>query len=267
MIQSIKLSILQSSILPFDKAKLDYYIQISKSKGSKIIVLPEYVLNLFFKELETTPISLIEEQSKQQFANLENLAKIYNIVIVSPIVITNIDKIYKTITIFGLNKTKIYHQQILMPYPHWNEAKFFSNSQDSKLTTPEIFTIDTIKFAVISAFESHFDFFWQTILEKNVDCVIVPTANTFESNQRWRELLKVRAFTNNTFVIRVNRVGNYKDWNFYGDSFVCSPFGDIDSHLGKNEEVMVVPIDKSISKLAKKEWKFRDLLRSRDSNF
>ena len=48
----MKIALLQSAELPFDKAKLNYYLNIAKSEGVKLFVLPEYVLNRFFKEIE-----------------------------------------------------------------------------------------------------------------------------------------------------------------------------------------------------------------------
>ena len=67
---------------------------------------------------------------------------------------------------------------------------------------------------------------------------MVPTACTFFSESRWEELLKTRAFTNNVYVLRVNRVGNHKaasgeQWSFYGDSMLISPFGEV---VSRSEE-------------------------------
>lgn len=90
------------------------------------------------------------------------------------------------------NGVKSYEQQILMPYEHWNEEKFFSNKTPSEL---KIFTFnyEKLKCALLFGFETHFDIFGNRLWRK-IDLVIVPSACTFESKQRWEELLKTRAF-------------------------------------------------------------------------
>ncbi|MDC7792400.1 carbon-nitrogen hydrolase family protein, partial [Campylobacter coli] len=77
------------------------------------------------------------------------------------------------------------------------------------------FNHDKLKCALLFGFEVHFDIFWQQIMAKKIDLVIVPSACTFESKQRWEELLKTRAFLNSTNILRVNRIGTTKDeWSF-----------------------------------------------------
>ena len=53
----MKIAALQLSTLPMSSSKLDYYFRICKKKDVELMLLSEYALNSFFKELETTPIS------------------------------------------------------------------------------------------------------------------------------------------------------------------------------------------------------------------
>ena len=117
-------------------------------------------------------------------------------------------------------------------------------------------------------FEAHFDAAWAYMAHKKVDVVVVPTACTFFSESRWEELLKTRAFTNNVYVLRVNRVGNHKaasgeQWSFYGDSMLISPFGEVVSRLGKNEEMMVAKLEKTELAQARHLWGFSQILHKR----
>jgi len=210
MNQQINIAALQIASLSFDKAKLDYYLTIAKSKECSALVLGEYVINLFFKELEKTPVSLIKEQSIYQKEILKNLAKAYNIAIIAPTIIVEKNRLKKAIIKFSANSTQTYEQQILINYAHWNEEKFFDN-EPMQLTAPMIFNIKKVKCAVMFGFEIHYDYLWIELQKKRVDVVIIPTASTFDSKERWRELLKSRAFLNSVYVLRVNRVGNFHD--------------------------------------------------------
>ena len=104
--------------------------------------------------------------------------------------------------------------------------------------------------------------------DRKHDLVVAPAACTFFSESRWEELLKTRAFTNNVYVLRVNRVGNHKaasgeQWSFYGDSMLISPFGEVVSRLGKNEEMMVAKLEKTELAQARHLWGFSQILNKR----
>lgn len=257
--KTLSIAALQMASLPLEKARLDYYLSIAKSKKAKVVVLGEYVANLFFKELEKTPKSFIIEQSIKQAENFANLAKIYNIHIIAPLITHKKNDLYKSIVVFSPAKKEVYQQQILMPYTHWNEKKFFVNEQGLN-PSPKCIAIEGFKIAIMSGFEAHFDSFWQT----KADIAIVPSVGTFESASRWKELLRMRAFTHNRYVLRVNRVGEFTEpkghtWNFYGNSFCVDPFGDIESELGNEEEMFIFEAHKKTLSEARKLWKFEAL--------
>ena len=61
------------------------------------------------------------------------------------------------------------------------------------------------------------------------------------------------------YVARVNRVGSWRDWKFYGNSFVINPEGELINSLGDKEELLIANIDKNLVKELRKEWKFNKL--------
>ena len=170
---------------------------------------------------------------------------------------------------FSPSEVKFYDQNILMDYPHWNEEGFFANRKSRKIgkISPMIFSEGGVKFGVCFGYEAHFDAFWRYFMQKNVGCVLVPCASTFESGGRWRELLKMRAFTNSLYVIRANRIGEAKfggeEFNFYGESFVVTPSGEIVNELKNEEGVLMCEVDADEIAAARGLWKFRKNLVSR----
>lgn len=52
----MKVAALQLGSMALGDAKLDYYWRICASKGVKILLLGEYVLNLFSKRLRSFPL-------------------------------------------------------------------------------------------------------------------------------------------------------------------------------------------------------------------
>jgi nitrilase len=251
----LKIAVIQTSSLPYEQAKINYFLSILRAKNVKLVVIGEYVLNLFFKDLENTPINFVKQHSNKQIKLFKKLAKTYNINIIAPVVIGQKGHYFKVFAKFSPNSTRLYYQQLFIPYSHWNEKKFFH----TKKNKPLIFKIENFNIALLAGFETHFDEYWEYFRKKRVELVVVPSVGTFNSKERWRRLLSTKAFLNNCYVLRANRIGKYNDWIFYGDSFLMDPNGEMVDNLNDKEELMIVDIDKKIVKTAKKEWAFMNI--------
>jgi len=262
-------AVLQLNAQGMSSTKLYNYIRIASRKNVKVILLGEYVLNPFFKELEHMSIAMIKEQALHQIKVLKELSSTYMMTIIAPLIIVKKSKVYKCIAKFAPSSTAYYQQQILINYTHWNEEKFFSNPIQ-KIVSPMIFKVDGFKFAVISGFELHFDDIFTKLSNKNIDCILVPSVSTFDSYERWKALSITRAFTNNSYILRANRIGEYIDkeftWKFYGDSFLASPNGELINHLGNKEELMIVEMNHTEVIQARRTWGFKEALNKRAKN-
>jgi predicted amidohydrolase len=262
----MRAAVLQLSSQGMSSTKLYNYIRIASKKDVKILLLGEYVLNPFFKELQSMSISMIKEQAAHQIKMLKELSATYNMTIIAPLVVVKKSKVYKTIAKFSPASTAYYEQQILINYTHWNEERFFAN-EIKPLQAPLVFKLDGFKFAVISGFELHFDAIFEKLDSKNIDCILVPSVSTFESYERWKALITARAFTHNCYILRANRIGEYQDkeytWSFYGDSILVSPNGELLTHLGNKEELMIVDMQHSDVVSSRRTWGFKEAINKR----
>lgn len=263
----MRAAVLQLSAQGLSSTKLYNYIRIAHKQDVKVLLLGEYILNPFFKELVSMSLSMIKEQAEQQISILKELSSTYEITIVAPLVIVKKQALYKTIAKFAPSSTSYYQQQLLINYSHWNEEKFFSNAK-ATLQTPLVFKVDGFKFAVMSGFELHFDHLFSKLSSKNIDCILVPSVSTFDSYERWKSLILTRAFTHNCYILRANRIGEYQDkeylWKFYGDSILASPHGELQEHLGNKEELMIVDMEHSDVVTARRTWGFKESINKRD---
>ncbi|MDD5359547.1 MAG: carbon-nitrogen hydrolase family protein [Sulfurovaceae bacterium] len=254
---------LQLQTLGFNPSRLEFYFKNAHARGAKIIVFGEYVLNHFFKELASMPQSMVKEQSDKHLKLLKTYAQEYDMTIIAPIVIYKKDGFVKTIARINSAGIYYYEQQILIPYAHWDEQSFFVNKIEA-LKSPMIFSLDGFKIMVMAGYEMHFPPFWDYVRAKKIDLVILPTSSTFGSHNRWREIIKTQAFLYETYILRVNRLGEYSDkdvkWRFYGDSMLVRPDGEVEMMLEDKESMLVEEIDKKVIKLHKKEWKFEQAL-------
>jgi predicted amidohydrolase len=258
--------VIQLPTLGMNATRLEFYFKKAKERGAKLLLLGEYVTNHFFKELNFMPKSMIKEQTLKHIEVLKRLSKEHAITVVAPIVEVKGDKFYKKAVKISPKSVSYYVQQILINYEHWDEESFFSNPI-TKLKEPLTFNLEGFKIAVIFGFEIHFDAIWEYISKKKVDLVLMPTATTFGSKYRWRDIITTRAFLNNCYILRANRVGEYVEddikWHFYGDSMLVNPDGEIEMNLEDKESMLIEPVIKDEVKESKKAWGFYDHLKKR----
>jgi predicted amidohydrolase len=266
-VKELTVSVLQLPTLGMNATRLEFYLKNAKERGVRLILLGEYVLNHFFKEMEGMPRSMVKEQTVQHLKLLKKFARQHDMVFVAPIIRVEKKHHYKTIVKIAPSSIHYYDQQILIPYPHWNEKAFFSN-EVAPLHDPMIFKLDGFKIAVMAGYELHFDPFWEAVRRKKVDLVLMPTASTFGSHNRWRELVKSRAFIYGCYILRANRLGEYVDgetkWRFYGDSMLVNPEGEVEMMLEDKESMLIEPITKEAVKDHRKSWRFEQALRERE---
>lgn len=262
----MRAAVLQLSAQGLSSTKLYNYIRVAHKQDIKVLLLGEYILNPFFKELESMSLSMIKEQALSQIKILKELSTTYKMTIVAPLIIVKKKDVYKTIAKFAPSSTSYYQQQLLINYSHWNEEKFFANEM-KPIQAPLVFKIEGFKFAVMSGFELHFDELWSKLSHKNIDCVLLPSVSTFDSYERWKALICSRAFTHNCYVLRANRIGEYQNeeftWKFYGDSVLASPNGEIIEHLGNKEELMIVDMSHTDVVYARRSWGFKEAINKR----
>ena len=258
---------LQLPTLGMNATRLEFYLKQAKQRDADLMLLGEYVLNHFFKEFATMSVNMVKAQTKKHLELLKALSIKYDIVFVAPIIISKKDGYYKTIVKITPKNTRYYEQQILLPYAHWNEKKFFANKVTS-LKEAMVFSIKGFKVMVMAGFELHFDPFWEQVTRKKVDLVLLPTASTFGSHNRWREIIKTKAFLHGCFILRANRLGEYSDdevkWKFYGDTMLISPEGEVEMMLEDKESMLVEVIDKAEVLEHRKAWGFEKELKLRE---
>ncbi len=262
----MRIAALQLASIGMSTTKLYHYIRIAHKKGVKLLLLSEYMLNSFFKELESTPISMIDKLSTHQISTLKQLSLKYDMSIVAPLVVVRDSKPYKMVVKISPRSIHYYQQQVLIDYSHWSEQRYFANPSEPLRSMPT-FRLDGICFGILSGFELHFDQLWRDVHTKRIDCVLLPTASTFESDKRWRSLISSRSFTHNCYILRANRIGRSSqgehEWKFYGDSLLCNPDGTIEEHLDDSEQILVCDIEHSTVVEARKRWKFKEIVQRR----
>ncbi len=87
--------------------------------------------------------------------------------------------------------------------------------------------------------------------------------------EAWRTIQRSHAVANNLFVAAVNRVGaeapladspdrpgNYQGIEFWGDSFLAGPLGEVLAQAGAGEEILLAECDFGAIEQARRNWPF-----------
>ncbi|BCZ17786.1 Putative nitrilase/cyanide hydratase [Helicobacter sp. NHP19-003] len=230
--------------------------------ANAVVVLPEYAATPFFLELLSLEPEKIDSQSQARLEQLQVLSAKHQIIFSVPLVFLKEQGLVKQIAFISPQDTQFYSQQRLVNFEHWGEASFFANAQPACLKTPPTLEIEGIKIAPLFGYELHFDGLWMALQEVGVEVVLISTASTFESFERWRCVLRSRAFCNSMLVARANRIGMVRKdqnipWRFYGDSLIALPNGNIASSLEGDMGALHLEVHKAYLQAWAKEWDFR----------
>ncbi len=103
---------------------------------------------------------------------------------------------------------------------------------------------------------------------KGADILFYPTAIGWATNERstdvrrsqqdaWITIQRSHAIANGVFVAAANRVGTEDDLEFWGNSFICNPFGQIINDAAHQDEAIVLAeCDRSSIGFYRSHWPF-----------
>ena len=89
---------------------------------------------------------------------------------------------------------------------------------------------------------------WRILTLKGAEIVFVPAGTglglvPWGSEIGWEPLIRTRAYENGVFVAAVNRVGKEEGREFFGNSMIVSPRGDIVARAGQQEAIISATVD------------------------
>jgi len=75
--------------------------------------------------------------------------------------------------------------------------------------------------------------------------------------QAWETVQRGHAIANGMFVAVVNRVGTEDSLEFWGNSFVVDPFGEVIARAGASaEEILIADCDLALIEETRRNWPF-----------
>lgn len=254
--------------------KLKSNIRLCAGEGAELVVLQELHNGLYFCQTEDTQIfdqaEMIPGPSTEEFGDL---AKELGIVLVLSLFEKRAPGLYHNTAVVIERDGTIagkYRKMHIPDDPAYYE-KFYFTPGDLGFEPIET---SVGKLGVLVCWDQWYPEAARLMAMKGAEMLIYPTAigwessDTEEEKQRqlgaWITVQRGHAVANGLPVITVNRTGHETDPSgqtngiqFWGNSFVAGPQGELLAELSNNqEEVRVVEIDKGRSENVRRWWPF-----------
>lgn len=244
----MKVTIIQNKVFHKIEETLKNIENLLSEKEPKA---PDFII---FPEMFTTPYELKYFESHKQKEDgivvnfLKNVSRKYNSYVIGGSIPCFIDgKIYNRTYIFDrsgriiVSYDKIHLFEITYPNgTQFKEADVLTAGNDIKT-----FETDLGKFGIMICFDIRFPLLASKIANNNVKAIFVPAAfNSYTGPLHWQTTFRARAIDNQLFTIGVSPSSDsYGNYQPYGHSIVCDPFGRVLLELGSQEEVSNIDLD------------------------
>ena len=142
--------------------------------------------------------------------------------------------------------------------PCFYEQDYYSPSD----TGFQVYDTAMCKIGIVICYDRHFPESIRSCALKGAQLILIPTVNTSsEPRDLYEWELRVAAMQNNVFIACCNRVGAEDAMEFYGESMVIDPDGNIVAKAGDSEQLLFADIDLSLIATAREKRPFLEHLR------
>jgi predicted amidohydrolase len=142
--------------------------------------------------------------------------------------------------------------------PRFYEQDYYTPS-DSGF---HVYQMDAGQIGVVICFDRHLPESIRSCALQGAEIVLIPTANSLgEPAELFEWELRVAAMQNGLFIACCNRVGIEYEMEFYGESLVINPWGEVVAKAGNVTELLMADIDLSEVVEARAERPYLELRR------
>ena len=264
----VKVALVQMSMSNDKQSNLDKAlnkIKESASKGADIVCLPELFNLQYFPQTENDENFKLAEEIPGPATNaIGRSAKENRIVVVAGSVFEKSKgKFFNTSVVFDKDGSILgKYSKVHIPHdPYFFEKKYFSSGNEYK-----VFNTPFAKIGVLICYDQWFPEAARATALKEAQIIFYPTAiGWFEelrnlepfSQKRWERDQCSHASSNGVYVVAANRVGKENKIDFWGNSFVADPFGNVIARAtGAKEEIVMADINLSLIESSREGWGF-----------
>lgn len=268
--QKIKIGIVQASAskkLNENLEKAAKLVSECSRKGADIVCLQELFATRYFAQAENKEFFRLAEKIPGKITNfLSDCAKRNKVFLIGGSLFEKGEdqKYYNTSLTFD-KEGKIIgkYRKVHIPYdPKYYEQYYFSAGNLGFIQIK----INSIIISPLICYDQWYPEASRVNALKGASIIFYPTAigwfNEMKkqepwSAKRWQDAMRAQASMNGIFIAAANRVGKEGEMEFWGNSFIADPFGEIVAKASnQKEEALVAEIGLSKVKASQEGWGF-----------
>jgi agmatine deiminase len=240
-------------------------IRDAARKGAQVVCLQELFRTRYFPIDEKIDAAhFAETVTGESTSVLSDLAKELEIVIVVPIFeVAGDGRYFNTAAVIDADGQILgIYRKLHIPHdPFFYEKSYFEEGDLGY----KVFQTRYLKLAVLICYDQWFPEAARAASLAGADVIFYPTAIGYLRNDplpytdwlnAWITIQRGHAIANSVHVAVVNRVGSEGPTTFWGNSFVCNPFGKPIRKSGTKEDVLVAALDISQNARIREGWRF-----------
>ncbi len=241
-------------------------VKEASDKGANIVCLQELFYSKYFCQTEDhQKFELSEPIPGPIIQNLQKLANSLDIVLIAPVFEKRTEGIYhNSAAVIDADGSLvgIYRKMHIPDDPCFYE-KFYFTPGDLGFQT---FSTKYGKIGVLICWDQWFPEAARLCALSGAQILFYPTAIGFQEidaefakkqHSAWETIQRSHSIANGLFVASVNRIGQEDSINFWGQSFVSDPFGEIIAKAdSKSGQVLLAECDFSKNEETRQNWPF-----------
>ncbi|HLJ44031.1 MAG TPA: carbon-nitrogen hydrolase [Candidatus Binataceae bacterium] len=242
-------------------------IEEAAARGAKVICLQELFRSRYFcQSEEARNFDLAEPIPGPSSEALSAAAAAHKVVVVGSLFERRTEGIYHNTAVVLDADGRLagrYRKMHIPDDPHYYE-KFYFTPGDLDFTAHR--TVHATVGALV-CWDQWFPEAARLVALAGAQIVFYPTAIGWERGevetvrrrqlQAWETVQRGHAIANGMFVAVVNRVGSEDSLEFWGNSFVADPFGEVIARAGASaEEILIADCDLSLIEETRRNWPF-----------
>lgn len=249
-----------------NRAKAEELIRKAASEGADIVALQEFFQTIYFsREIRQEYFSLSESIPGPSTEQFTKLAKELKIVILLPLFERAAAGLYyNTLLVIERNGEILgkYRKMHIPDDPGFYEKYYFAPGDLGY----KVFHTSAGRIGTLICWDQWYPEAARLTAMKGAEILVYPTAigklqeeSEEEGRQfldAWKTIQRSHAIANGCFVAGVNRVGVEKGTSFWGNSFVCGPFGEMIAEASDQEEVLTANLDFRSIEPQRQVWPF-----------
>ena len=235
-------------------------------EGAKIICLPELYRSPYFPQYKKQDsLKFAETTRGESYKSFSRLANKLKVIIIVPIFEINKNgKFFNSALVINENgkPLPVYRKLHIPQDPGFYEKNYFAAGDLGY----RIYKTKLATFAVLICFDQWFPEAARIARLKGAEIIFYPTAighllgyTPPEGNwhEAWETVQRGHAIANSLIVAAVNRVGQEDKLMFWGQSFICDPFGKIINKASSTKpQVLTAKLNLTMNESVSQGWGF-----------